>query len=127
MKRALKTSQDIYPYTVSHMPNWSKSHPQTPSSSPLLSLPSALGTLPLQMHRNWGVQRGRGALGVYAPLLLMPHGLGAPLLVPPCLTCARHLCTWAWHHAAAACKRGKQHKRYAPSLLALTPNDSPGR
>ena len=25
MKRALETSQDIYPYTVSHMPNRSKS------------------------------------------------------------------------------------------------------
>ena len=56
---------------------------QTPPSSSLFSLPPALSALPPQMHRNWGVQRGRGALGVYAPLPLPLMPGGFPL--PPCV------------------------------------------
>ena len=86
---------------------------QTPSSSSLFSLPPALGALPPQMHRNWGVQRGRGALGVYAPLPLplMPHSLGAPplgaTLLDTCRAAFPSLRAWGWRHPTAVRKQGQ--------------------
>ena len=69
----------------------------------------------------------RGALGVYAPLPLMPHGLVCPPLVLPCLTHAGWLSTCRVGATPPRhTNRGSRatHERYAPPLsLALSPND----